>query len=116
MQIFLQNSDVNTSVHTIQPFQKIQDFKNKIHSLFKVPVDLQRLTHNSTELDNEKDFGDYNITSGSNLRLLYKLKGGMGASGSKAALPHDVKDVDCINSIFNAHKSILQKLYLFYLV
>jgi len=108
MQIFLQNSNEKTSVHTIQPFQKIKDLKYKIYSIFKIPIYLQRLVFNSKELHNNRSFGDYGITSGSNIQLFSKLKGGMGASGSKASLPHDVKDVQCINSIFNAHQRLIR--------
>jgi len=108
MRIFLRNSNEKTSVYTIQPFEKIKDFKYKIYSILKIPIHLQRLVFNSKELHNSKSFGDYNITSESNIHLLYNLKGGMGASGSKASLPHDVKDVHCINSIFNAHQRMIR--------
>ncbi len=115
MQIFLQNQNEKTTLFKIQPFQKIKDLKHKISLLFKIPINIQRLVLNSLELDNDdKCFNDYNITSGSTFQLLFRLKGGMGASQSKGSLPHDIKDVNCINSIFNAHKSRSQhSFYLF---
>jgi len=108
MQIFLQNQDEKTIVLKIQPFQKIKGVKEQVSRLFKIPVCFQRFVLNSSELDDDnKCFNDYNITSGSTLQLLLRLKGGMGASQSKGSLPHDIKDIQCINSIFNAHKSRL---------
>ncbi|XP_072288657.1 polyubiquitin-like [Eucyclogobius newberryi] len=75
IQVFLKNEKGLTSTYDIDPGETVQNFKSKVYSRERVPVDQQRLIHQSREMMNGK-LSDYGVTALSTIYLTLRLRGG----------------------------------------
>ncbi|XP_033978288.1 polyubiquitin-like isoform X2 [Trematomus bernacchii] len=75
IQVFLKNVKGVSSTYDIKPDETVNHFKSRVHARERVPVDQQRLTHESREM-NEGKLSDYNVRAHSNISLSLRLRGG----------------------------------------
>lgn len=61
----------------IEPNMTISQIKQKIFEKENIPVDQQRLIHQGKQLEDQQKLTDYNITNGSTLHLILRLRGGV---------------------------------------
>ncbi|XP_025060169.1 2'-5'-oligoadenylate synthase 1-like [Alligator sinensis] len=76
MEIFVKGHDGRTYTFGARPTDTVQNLKAKIQAKLKVPVDQQRLTHNSQELEDRHPLTYYHIENHSTIYLLLRLRGG----------------------------------------
>ncbi|EFX82980.1 hypothetical protein DAPPUDRAFT_302125 [Daphnia pulex] len=69
-------SNGRTILCSISPSAKVEDLMDMIRSKEGIPIELQRLIFQRTQLDNRKTLEDYNIKDESILHLVVKLRGG----------------------------------------
>ncbi|KAJ4941960.1 hypothetical protein JOQ06_011831 [Pogonophryne albipinna] len=75
IQVFLKNEKGVNSTYDIKPDETVSHFKSRVHAREGVPVDQQRLTHESREM-NEGKLSDYNVRANSTIFLMLRLRGG----------------------------------------
>ena len=61
---------------SVNPYDKVKAIKDKIREIEGYPPDQIRLICNKNILEDEHLISDYNITEGSNIHLVLKLRGG----------------------------------------
>ncbi|KAK1891957.1 Polyubiquitin [Dissostichus eleginoides] len=75
IQVFLKNEKGVISTYDIKPDETVSHFKSRVEERERVPVDQQRLTHESREM-NEGKLSDYNVQANSTIFLMLRLRGG----------------------------------------
>jgi hypothetical protein len=69
----------------------ILNIKNMINDLLGIPFDQQRLIYEGSQLDEKFPISVYNITSGTKLHLVLRLRGGMHHISSTGASLEDIQ-------------------------
>ncbi|XP_047447953.1 polyubiquitin-like isoform X1 [Mugil cephalus] len=75
IQVFLKNEKGQTSTYDIKPNETVDDFKRRVEQRERVPVNQQRLIHESKEMSAGK-LSDYNVRAHSTIYLTFRLRGG----------------------------------------
>ncbi|NXI71699.1 OASL2 protein, partial [Anseranas semipalmata] len=73
MEIFVKDIKNQTMTYTVQPSNTILQLKTKINNRQGIPVQQQRLTYDSRELENHNTLAHYNIQPRSTIFLLLRL-------------------------------------------
>ncbi|XP_036383164.1 polyubiquitin-like [Megalops cyprinoides] len=76
IQVFLKNDKNQTHTYDVSPDETVSEFKRKVYNKENVPVDQQRLTYGSRQLEDGRKLEDYGIKAGSTIHLLLRLRGG----------------------------------------
>ncbi|XP_047447952.1 polyubiquitin-like isoform X2 [Mugil cephalus] len=74
-QVFLRNEKGQTSTYDIKTNDTVDDFKRRVEQREGVPVNQQRLIHESKEMTTGK-LSDYNVRAHSTIFLTLRLRGG----------------------------------------
>lgn len=75
-QIFVKTLFGRTITLTSEITQTIEEIKQEIAKMENIPVDQQRLVFAGRQLEDSKTRADYNITDGSTIHLVLRLRGG----------------------------------------
>ncbi|XP_047236934.1 polyubiquitin-like [Girardinichthys multiradiatus] len=74
-QVFLKNEKGTNSTYDVKPDETVEIFKRRVQEREGVPVDQQRLIHESREMQGGK-LTDYNVRELSTIFLTLRLRGG----------------------------------------
>uniref|UniRef100_A0A8B9D3H7 2'-5'-oligoadenylate synthetase like n=1 Tax=Anser cygnoides TaxID=8845 RepID=A0A8B9D3H7_ANSCY len=78
MDIFVKDIKNQTMTYTVQPTDTVLQLKTKINTRQGIPVQQQRLTYDSKNLENHHTLEHYNVQPKSTIFLLLQLRGGVG--------------------------------------
>ncbi|NXX77170.1 OASL2 protein, partial [Urocolius indicus] len=76
MQIFVKDEKNRSTTYTVKPTHTVRQLKEQVKKELHVPVDQQRLTYCSKELQDHHMLAHYNIQPLSTIFLLLRLRGG----------------------------------------
>lgn len=76
MQIFVRTLSGKSIAVEVNPEDRIEMLKARIHDKEGIPVENQRLIYAGKSLEDGNTLSDYSIQSGSNLNLVLRLRGG----------------------------------------
>ncbi|XP_035236260.1 polyubiquitin-B-like [Anguilla anguilla] len=75
-QVFLKTTTGQTHTYDVSPGETVSEFKLKVQNKEQVAVQQQRLVYGSKELQDGCKLEDYDITAGSTIHLVLRLRGG----------------------------------------
>nr|BAB19016.1 2',5'-oligo adenylate synthetase A [Gallus gallus] len=77
MEVLVKDSN-KTTVYTVRPTDTVKQLKQQIYARQHVPVEQQRLTYETKELENHHTLEHYHVQPRSTIYLLLRLRGGAG--------------------------------------
>lgn len=77
MEVLVKDSN-KTTVYTVRPTDTVKGLKQQIYARQHVPVEQQRLTYETKELENHHTLEHYHVQPRSTIYLLLRLRGGAG--------------------------------------
>ncbi|NXF81257.1 OASL2 protein, partial [Sclerurus mexicanus] len=78
MQVFVKDDKNRTTTYTVLPSDTVRKLKEQIQSRQGPPVNQQRLTYGSWELEDQHTLAHYNVKPMTTIYLLLRLRGGAG--------------------------------------
>uniref|UniRef100_A0A8C9FJW6 2'-5'-oligoadenylate synthetase like n=1 Tax=Pavo cristatus TaxID=9049 RepID=A0A8C9FJW6_PAVCR len=78
MDVLVKDSNNKTTVYTVRPTDTVQQLKQQIYARQNLPVEQQRLTYETRELENHHKLEHYGVQPRSTIYLLLRLRGGAG--------------------------------------
>lgn len=76
MEIFVKDIKNQTMTYSVRPTDTVLQLKKKINSRQGIPVEQQRLTYDSRNLEDQHTLQHYNVQPKSTIYLLLRLRGG----------------------------------------
>uniref|UniRef100_A0A8B9VS06 2'-5'-oligoadenylate synthetase like n=1 Tax=Anas zonorhyncha TaxID=75864 RepID=A0A8B9VS06_9AVES len=76
MEIFVKDIKNQTMTYSVRPTDTVLQLKKKINSRQGIPVEQQRLTYDSRNLEDQRTLQHYNVQPKSTIYLLLRLRGG----------------------------------------
>ncbi|NWX05363.1 OASL2 protein, partial [Caloenas nicobarica] len=77
MEVFVKDDKNKTTTYMVLPTDTVRQLKEKIHARQGPPVDQQRLTYGSRELEDKHTLAYYDVQPRSTLFMLLRLRGGV---------------------------------------
>lgn len=78
MDVLVKDSNNKTTVYTVRPSDTVRQLKQQICARQGLPVEQQRLTYETRELENNHRLEHYGVQPCSTIYLLLRLRGGAG--------------------------------------
>ncbi|NXC37596.1 OASL2 protein, partial [Penelope pileata] len=78
MEVLVKDSNNRTSVYTVRPTDTVRQLKAQICTRLGIPVEQQRLTYETRELEDSHPLEHYSVQPRSTIYLLLRLRGGGG--------------------------------------
>ncbi|XP_072203423.1 2'-5'-oligoadenylate synthase 1-like [Excalfactoria chinensis] len=78
MEVLVKDSNNRTTVYTVRPTDTVKQLKQQIYARQNLPVEQQRLTYGTSELENHHTLEHYSVQPHSTIYLLLRLRGGAG--------------------------------------
>ncbi|NXJ16659.1 OASL2 protein, partial [Odontophorus gujanensis] len=78
MEVLVKDSNNRTTVYSVQPTCTVRQLKQQIYARQRLPVEQQRLTYETRELEDHRTLEHYGVQPRSTIYLLLRLRGGAG--------------------------------------